>query len=91
MEGEQVVRWESESMPHVPGLTISMPGITTAGAGSSPRGISLEGHRRLIADMVAAIREKRQPVVHGEEGRRSLALALAIYEAARTGQRVHPE
>ena len=88
IEGEQIVRWESESMPHVPGMTISKSGITASGAGSSPHGISQEGHRRLIADMVAAIREKRQPLVPGEEGRRSLALALAIYEAARTGRRV---
>lgn len=88
IEGEQIVRWESESMPHVPGLDVSRSGITASGAGSSPRGISQEGHRRLIVDMVTAIREKQQPVVPGEEGRRSLALALAIYEAAKTGRRV---
>lgn len=88
IEGERIVRWESAIMPHVPGLAVSIPGIAASGAGSSPRGISQEGHQRLIADMVAAIRERRQPVVPGEEGRRSLALALAIYEAARTGQTV---
>jgi UDP-N-acetyl-2-amino-2-deoxyglucuronate dehydrogenase len=88
IEGEQIVRWESRSMPDVLGLTVHAPGSATAGAGSSPRGISIDGHRRLIADMVAAIREKRQPLVPGEEGRRSLALALAIYEAGRTGRAV---
>lgn len=91
LEGEQIARWESEGMPHVPGLIVAIPGTTASGAGSSPRGISQEGHRRLIADMVAAIQEQRQPVVPGEEGRRSLALALAIYQAARTGQRVSLE
>lgn len=88
IEGEQIVRWESQSMPEVAGVTVHAPGSSVAGAGSSPRGISIDGHRRLIADMVAAIREKRQPLVPGEEGRRSLALALAIYEAARTGRAV---
>ena len=88
IEGEQIVRWESESMPHVPGLALSVPGIAPSGAGSSPRGISQQGHQRLIANMVTAIREKRQPLVPGEEGRRSLALTLAIYEAARTGRRI---
>jgi UDP-N-acetyl-2-amino-2-deoxyglucuronate dehydrogenase len=88
IEGEQIVRWESGSMSHVPSLAVSRSGITASGAGSSPRGINQEGHRRLIADMVAAIREKRQPAVPGEEGRRSLALALAIYAAAKTGRRV---
>ncbi|HEU5198063.1 MAG TPA: Gfo/Idh/MocA family oxidoreductase [Ktedonobacterales bacterium] len=88
MEGEQIARWESESLPHVSGVTVASPGTAAAGAGSSPRGISQEGHRRLIADIVNAVRENRQPVVPGEEGRRSLALTLAIYQAARTGQRV---
>lgn len=88
LEGEQIVRWESESIPRVPGVAVSKPGTTASGAGSSPRGISQEGHRRLIANLVAAVRGKRQPVVPGEEGRRSLSLALAIYEAARTGRRV---
>ena len=87
IEGEQIVRWESEVMPHISSLTLSTPGTAASGAGSSPRGISQEGHRRLIADMVAAVQEKRQPLAPGEEGRRSLALALAIYEAARSG---HP-
>jgi predicted dehydrogenase len=88
IEGEQIVRWESEALPQLPGVTLASPGMAAAGAGSSPRGISQRGHQRLIADMVAAIQGKRQPIVSGEQGRRSLALALAIYEAARSGRRV---
>jgi predicted dehydrogenase len=88
IEGEQIVRWESRSMPHLTGVALAPSRNAEAGAGSSPKGISTAGHQRLIADFVAAIRNKRQPVVSGEEGRRSLALALAIYEAARTGRRI---
>jgi predicted dehydrogenase len=88
LEGEQIVRWESESMPRVSGIAVSAPRTVASGAGSSPGGIGQEGHRRLIADFVAALRDQRQPLVPGEEGRRSLSLALAIYEAARTGSRV---
>jgi predicted dehydrogenase len=88
LEGEQIVRWESERLPHLPAPAGSPAGMAAAGAGSSPRGISREGHRRLIADFVAALRDGRQPVVPGEEGRRSLSLTLAIYEAARSGRRV---
>jgi len=88
IEGEQMVRWESERIPHFPGIALSPAEKTAGGAGSSPRGISITGHQRLIADLVSAIREKRQPVVPGEEGRRSLSLVLAIYEAAKTSHRV---
>ncbi|HEX9737477.1 MAG TPA: hypothetical protein VGG06_36415 [Thermoanaerobaculia bacterium] len=37
-----------------------------------------------MRDFVAAIREGREPLVAGEEGRRS-ALVLAVYEAAGLG------
>ena len=45
-------------------------------------------HRAVIADMIAAVREDRPPKTNGCEARRSLALVLAIYESARTGQPV---
>jgi predicted dehydrogenase len=86
--GEQIVRWESTTMPHIPSTTATLASIVSPGAGSSPQGIGREGHRRLIADFVNALRENRQPIVPGTEGRRSLALALATYEAARTGRSV---
>ncbi|PWT75386.1 MAG: gfo/Idh/MocA family oxidoreductase [Chloroflexi bacterium] len=86
--GEQIARWESTSMSHIPRVTATTASEVELGAGSSPRGISGEGHRRLIADFVYALREKRPPIVPGTEGRRSLALAVAIYEAARTGHSV---
>jgi len=81
IEGEQIVRWPGKDKEareqRVP---------TDAGAGASPPGISAEGHIRLVGDLVAAIREGRPPLVPGEEGRRSLALVIAVYESARTGQ-----
>ena len=43
-------------------------------------------HRVQLQDMVDAIREGRDPVLSGEEARRSLAVIMAIYESSRTGQ-----
>lgn len=45
-------------------------------------------HREQIAEMVAAIREKRLPSTHGREARLSLELVCAIYESARTRREV---
>lgn len=47
-----------------------------------------EGHRRQIADFVAAITSDREPAVNGEEGRRSLAVVQAVYESTRSGEEV---
>jgi UDP-N-acetyl-2-amino-2-deoxyglucuronate dehydrogenase len=43
------------------------------------------GHQRLIEDFIEAVRSGREPKCSGREGRRSVVLAAAIYEASRTG------
>ena len=47
-----------------------------------------EGHRRQIEDVVDALLSGRPPRITGEEGRKPLAIILAIYESARTGKPV---
>ncbi len=41
-----------------------------------------------IEDMVDAVKNDRDPLVTGREGRKSLALAMAVYESSRTGRPV---
>jgi UDP-N-acetyl-2-amino-2-deoxyglucuronate dehydrogenase len=88
IEGEQIVRWEG-SRAQAPSAHSHEP--VAAGAGASPTGIGAAGHTRLLDDFVAAIREGREPLVPGREGRRSLALVLAIYAAARSGRAARVE
>jgi UDP-N-acetyl-2-amino-2-deoxyglucuronate dehydrogenase len=83
----------SRSGIQIEGETVMRPGEArhdpaSAGAGASPTGISVIGHTRILDDFAAAVREGRAPLVPGEEGRRSLALVLAVYESARTGRAV---
>jgi predicted dehydrogenase len=53
-----------------------------AGAGGDPRDIAPTGHIAILRDFVRALREEREPMISGREGRRSLATVLAIYKAA---------
>jgi predicted dehydrogenase len=53
---------------------------------SSPVVADVEGHKRVLRDFVDAIREDRAPLCDGRDGRRSVALAEAMYESARTHQ-----
>lgn len=57
-------------------------------AGSSSHDIWHHSHKKQIADMLSAIRENREPLVNGYEGRRALQIVLAVYESARTGKPV---
>jgi predicted dehydrogenase len=56
-------------------------------AGADPAQLSL-AHRDQIRDFIAAIRDDREPLVNIEEGRKPVAIILAIYESARTGRPV---
>jgi predicted dehydrogenase len=56
-------------------------GSTNASA-SSPVVSDVRGHRRILEDFVAAVRERRPPRCDGAEGRRSVALIEAIYRSA---------
>ena len=52
------------------------------------------GHRRFLENVIGALRGRNKALVDGLEGRRSLELITAIYEAAETGRtvslRFHP-
>ena len=70
------------------------PAMNAAGdrnaSASSPVVSDGRGHQRLIEDFIDAIREDREPCCSGIDGRRSLAVAEAIYASARTGRIVEP-
>lgn len=45
-------------------------------------------HRLQLADFIGAVREDREPLVSGEEGRKTVELIEAVYRAGRTRQAV---
>jgi predicted dehydrogenase len=58
-----------------------------AGA-SDPKAISHAGHAVQLTDFVQAIGRGTAPLVDGREGRKSVEIILAIYEASRSGNTV---
>lgn len=82
IEGEGVLRWQladPQKATIKPPEPQAMP--QAAGAGGDPRGIRPSGHIAILRDFIDAIREDRQPLAPGSEGRRSLATILKIYAA----------
>lgn len=83
IEGESVIRW---NLTDPDGAAVSPPAgghqADQAGAGGDPRGIAATGHIAIFKDFIEALREERSPQIDGAEGRRSLAVVLAIYRAA---------
>jgi UDP-N-acetyl-2-amino-2-deoxyglucuronate dehydrogenase len=86
LEHDRIAGWDLKS-GHVDGATLtsaSKSASTAVVADATP-------HRRVVEDFVAALKDKRRPACDGREGRRSIALAQALYESARTGETIAVE
>ena len=84
IENDQISQWQLRGETPCP----VEPEPTGFIGGTSSKDIWHLSHKRQIADMIAAIREDREPLVNGIEGRKPLEIVLAVYESARTGKPV---
>lgn len=83
-----ISRWEA---PFPPPCEESRPPSERSTGAWSASAISGLGHVRQWTDIVAALREGREPAVTGEAGLASAALALAVRRSWREGRAVVPE
>ena len=85
VEDDRIIRTDLRSSPS------SIRAETTATeSAASPVVSDTSAHQRIFEDFVDAIRNDRRPICDAREGRRSVALVQAIYEAARSGAAVVP-
>lgn len=80
---DRITRWDFADKQPGDEDVLKNEGAGKIGGGTAdPKAIPVEGHRRLIADLVDAIREKRSPMIPGTDARRAIALIRACYESA---------
>jgi predicted dehydrogenase len=83
LDGAMIAHWT------VPGNAKPELGERKASAGVSDPKLSSHLHHRLqLEDALAAIDEKRPPLVTGEDGRRAVQLIRGLYEASQSGRPV---
>jgi predicted dehydrogenase len=56
---------------------------------SDPWGIP--GHEQIIVDLMDAVKENRDPLVSGEDGKNALQLVLAFYQSAESNRPINME
>ncbi len=90
MEEEDIVKWDfAEEAPEDAEVRQQMAQKVSGGGGAAdPAAIGHHGHTCQFADVLQAIEQGTGPLIDGVEGRRSVEIILAIYQAAETGQRV---
>jgi UDP-N-acetyl-2-amino-2-deoxyglucuronate dehydrogenase len=88
LEDNDVVKWQFEHQQEDDVKIISnfSANGTAKGGASDPLSINYLGHQRQMEDLIQSIKTGQEPLIDAEEGRRSVAIVLAIYESARTGK-----
>jgi len=80
---DKVTRWDfAEKQPGDEDVLKNEGAGKIGGGTADPKAIPIEGHRRLIEDLVNAIREGRPPMIPGTDARKAIALIRACYESA---------
>lgn len=83
LDGDEITVWDIEDE-----VSEAESAEQLTDGSSDPAAISTEGHRRQIEDMLHAVQENRAPIVDGHEGRKSLEVVCALYQAAQEGRRL---
>ncbi len=88
VEQDSILKWEfADEKPEDAELRSKLGATSaTSGGASDPKAISFVGHQLQLQDFIDSIAAGRKPRVDGAEGRKSVEIILAIYEAAKTGR-----
>lgn len=84
MEGGGITAWNVKDMPS-PDIDSDKGGGSGA---ADPTAIGHQNHKKVLVDMLAAIRENRSPMVDGPEARQAVAVINAIYESSKKDELV---
>lgn len=84
ISGDKLTTWDVENDSGEPAPVEK----EVASGSSDPMAISLAPFERQFLDLGEAIRNKRKPLVAGEDGLQALEIVEAVYRSCRTGEKV---
>ncbi|HEV3201838.1 MAG TPA: Gfo/Idh/MocA family oxidoreductase [Bryobacteraceae bacterium] len=84
ISGDKLTTWDVENDSGGPAPVAK----EVASGASDPMAISLEPFERQFLEFGDAIKNRRKPLVSGEEGYQALELVDAVYRSCRTGEKV---
>jgi predicted dehydrogenase len=79
----EIVDWSVEGLE-----APKFESISNVSGATDPMAIGTQGHERIVADFVDAIKQDREPMIPPASARLSVELILALYESARQGKAI---
>jgi predicted dehydrogenase len=85
LEGDRIRAWDVPGMSEDERRRVAeLTGPSVESGVADPRLSTHVDHQAQLEDFLFAIEHDREPLVNGEEGRKSLEIVLAVYQSART-------
>jgi UDP-N-acetyl-2-amino-2-deoxyglucuronate dehydrogenase len=89
LEESNIIKWQFEKEVGDDDIIRNLSaGTVSHGGVSNPGDISFYGHQKQLEDMISSIRLDKKTMIDAKDGRKSVAIVLAIYESARKGLKV---
>jgi len=90
LEESNLIKWQFEKEAGEDESIVQKmsEGNVSHGGVSNPADISFAGHQKQLEDMMLSIETGKKPLIDAIDGRKSVEIVLAIYESARTGQKI---
>jgi predicted dehydrogenase len=90
LEEESIIRWTfaKETAKDRKLAEALLNNTKTGGGASDPAAIGHAAHRELFKDFLKGLASGKPSMTEGAEGRRSVELIVAIYQAAKTGRTI---
>ncbi len=82
ISGESVSTWQLLDPKAAKVEPVAPSASEGSGMSGDPRGLSIDGHVKVLHEFVSVLNGQGELSIDGEEGRRSLAAVVGIYEAA---------
>ena len=88
IEEEDIKRWDFAKMTAKDKRLVEefKNATQTGGGAADPAAIGHSFHAKQFRDVLKAIKSGGKPAIDGYEGRKSVEVILAIYQAAKTGR-----
>lgn len=88
VEEDTIKKWDFSEKREEDKLAEQTGGEIGSAYSDPVKGLNFIGHKLVIEDMIEAILKNREPLVNGQEARKSVEIILAVYESARSGKEI---
>ena len=83
LENDRIITWQFATPLPGDDVVGRPSGAAIGGGASDPKAIGFEGHRRLVDDIVQAVRNGTPPAIPSADARNAVAIIEAIYASSR--------